>query len=377
MAVPGATGTLGAPRSPTPVDVATIAAQADAVQRNLQITQCYFELSAAFRARSGVGAYWCSFATWASRQAGRTIRREDLRATLHERLARSPGVHALGTAALAALRAAGAGRSAAGERLSALLREVMDAVAADAALERAAASVAAGNLKVFEEIGALFAQFLGVLDDPGARAAFLAGLRDGDPPDGQRLLREAFEAYVEALAADAPLRAQRIFHANLLIGMHEQTRLQPQIAAAMNCAFDADAVRRRLLARLLPGAWRAVRYRVAAWLGRRPPLDHAIARLLAAVQRELRHVLTSHAMSLQLPGGLTVRLGHDLQATPPPSLRNISDPRLAELLRTLDPSPESTAGSGAADWSDLRERLHFIAELFRCYHESEVLFERE
>jgi len=31
--------------------------------------------------------------------------------------------------------------------------------------------------------------------------------------------------------------------------------------------------------------------------------------------------------------------------------------------------------SGATDWADLGERMHFIADLFRCYHESKELFE--
>src|SRR5262245_40289074 len=50
----------------------------DPVIRNLQITECYADLAAAMRARTGGWADWCTFATWASRQAGTTIRGEDL-----------------------------------------------------------------------------------------------------------------------------------------------------------------------------------------------------------------------------------------------------------------------------------------------------------
>src|SRR5688572_8036206 len=46
--------------------------------RNLRITECYYRLSAAVAQRVGPGANWCTFATWASRQAGCTIRGEDL-----------------------------------------------------------------------------------------------------------------------------------------------------------------------------------------------------------------------------------------------------------------------------------------------------------
>ena len=46
--------------------------------RNLRITECYHRLSTAIAQRVGPGANWCTFATWASRQAGCTIRGEDL-----------------------------------------------------------------------------------------------------------------------------------------------------------------------------------------------------------------------------------------------------------------------------------------------------------
>ena len=64
--------------SPQVEDVDRIAATANPVIRNLEITEAYAELTAAMRARTGGAADWCTFATWASRQAGRTIRGEDL-----------------------------------------------------------------------------------------------------------------------------------------------------------------------------------------------------------------------------------------------------------------------------------------------------------
>ena len=56
-------------------EVEQIAAMNDPVIRNLRITECYSRLAAAMPPGS---ANWCTFATWASRQAGRTIRGEDL-----------------------------------------------------------------------------------------------------------------------------------------------------------------------------------------------------------------------------------------------------------------------------------------------------------
>src|SRR6185369_3102210 len=63
--------------APSVDDVDAIAAMDNPVLRNLQLTQCYAELSTAMRARTGTAADWCTFATWASRQAGSTIRGED------------------------------------------------------------------------------------------------------------------------------------------------------------------------------------------------------------------------------------------------------------------------------------------------------------
>ena len=63
---------------PPATEVERIAALPDPVLRNLQITQCYHELAACLPGRTGPGANWCTFATWASKQAGQTIRKEDL-----------------------------------------------------------------------------------------------------------------------------------------------------------------------------------------------------------------------------------------------------------------------------------------------------------
>ena len=361
---------------PTAADVARITAQADDVLRNLRITQCYHELSHAVRRLTGPGANWCTFATWASKQAGQTIRKEDVGGAVRTWLGGSADVHSLLAGIAAALRRTGIVRDAAS-----LAGSVMRALDAGAAFDRAATAVAIGNRMVFEEIGHHFARFLemmrdGAAVDPGRFAAFEEGLGPGEPPGGQGLLRDAFGAYRDGLGeAAAKARAERLLHANLLIGLHEQTRLQPQIAAALDAAFDADAVRRRLLSELLPAAWLRVRHRLAALFGRQLPLDEAIDALLAGVRREMRRVITATAMTLHLPGGLTLRLGRDLAAAYPATLATLMSPALVALLRRIDPTPDSVAGSGARDWADLPDRMHLIAELFRSYHEWEPLFD--
>ena len=64
----------------------------DPVLRNLYITQCYCELSNAFAKRTGMMSNWCTFATWASKQAGQTIRSEDLKRTLEDLLIKEKSI---------------------------------------------------------------------------------------------------------------------------------------------------------------------------------------------------------------------------------------------------------------------------------------------
>jgi hypothetical protein len=103
------------------------------------------------------------------------------------------------------------------------------------------------------------------------------------------------------------------------------------------------------------------------------PADLAIDALLAAVRHRLRVVLTEMLMTLRLPGAV-MRLGSDVRGEFPPELREIRHHQLLTLLERIDPTPNATARSGATDWADLSERMHFIADLFRCWHARDELF---
>jgi hypothetical protein len=350
-------------------EVDAIAAIADPVVRNLRITQCYHELSGAFATRVAPGANWCTFATWASRQAGQTIRGDDLEQAATDILG-SPEIAGL----IERIVALGA-REIRGN-LSASIRRVLDP---EAALRRAADAVAIGNRKVFVEIGREFARWLATAaangaPDPAATSAFCAELRGGEPPDGQRLLREAFTAYGDACRTpDAADRAALLLLGNLLIGLHEQTRLQPEIRASLDAAIDPEAVRTQLLALLFPGMWLRTRARLARLSGKPMPADVAINALVAAVRRRMRLVLTDLLMTLHFPGTV-VRLGSDVRGEFAADLREIRHAQLRTLLSTIDPTPDATTRSGATDWADLAERMHFIADLFRCWHARPELF---
>lgn len=367
----GTTATL-----PGPAAIERIIRLSDPVIRNLQITQCYHELASAMASRLSGGANWCAFATWASRQAGHTIRREDLRRQLARTIDDVLGTHGAGERLLASARAAGPVLGADGLR-GALQRVLEPAVV------RASDAVARGNLKVFAEIAPVFARFSAErlrdpVPDAGAIARFCETLQPGEPPDGQGYLRQAFGHYYAALfESDARTRAELAFLANLEVGFHEQTRLQPEIAESLELAEpDPRHTIDQVIAVLLPRAGWLTRLRAA--LGRLlrgpTPLERALAAVLTEIRARMRVLLTAHGLSLGLPHGEQLRLGHDLRANFPASLERTTNAELAALLRRIDPTRDSRSESGAVDWADLPERMHFICDFFRCHHERADLF---
>ena len=89
----------------------------------------------------------------------------------------------------------------------------------------------------------------------------------------------------------------------------------------------------------------------------------------------VRQVVTASLMTLHMPRGRVLRLGEDLAGGYPPALATLTDARLLALLATIDPTPNSLHGSGARDWADFADRIHFIAELFRTRHDDATLFD--
>lgn len=360
---------------PTIDDVGRIARLSDPVVRNLQITQCYYELSLALCAWLGTSANWCTFATWASKQAGQTIRGEDLTRTFQDLVHTSDEAHVL-LSELARIATPFGYRKDLRTLREILIREFDP----QTRIHRAGEAVGRGNLKVFAEIGREFARFLDTFRDaatfePARVDQFCAELAPGDPPEGQQRLREAFMAYSQARFTENPTtRAELIFYGNLLVGLHEQTRLQPEIRASLDAALaDRNELRRRLIKAILPGAWVRLRLQFARLSGRPLPLDRLLDRLIDQLQARMREVITGALLTLHLADGKILRLGTDLMAHFPPVLARLSYPALLEVLARVDATPDSTRESGARDWADLPDRMHFITDFFRCYHTWEPL----
>jgi hypothetical protein len=363
---------------PTRMDIERICAWPEARARNLQITQCYHELAAALQLRTGRGANWCTFATWASKQAGQSIRKEDLVRSLEDRLLRAPELNAALTQLAKALQGLGADRS-----LEQLQRLSVKALDLSSAVERTSQAVGRGNLKVFREIGHEFARFFEVCPsaahpDTENLARFCSELLPGPPPDGQEYLQHAFTHLHQALYEPSPQRrTELMLLANIEIGYHEQTRLQPEIQAAMDAPLVSGAeFLRRLLSELFPAttaAWLLARTLILRLFNRPPLLELAVQRLLSDAQAYTQSLLTESMLALSLPGRQPLRLGRDLAGEYPSSLRQLTNPDLCALLAKIDPTPDSLAESGALNWASLPDRLHFIIELFRLEHENESL----
>lgn len=356
--IPG--GSAALPHSETMLqDLERIARVEMPALRNLLITQRYHDLSGALgRVLGPSNANWATFATWASKTAGESIRGEEvprqltallrMEAELEEHLERVTRALAL-FPAFADLD----------------LFDVARAIVAEVSRQ-----IAEGNLRVFAELAPLFAMFAGEFEDSSRRtqenlASFLERLRPGPPEEGgQDLLKLAFRAYFDASAASTEKqRAELTLYGNLLIGLHEQTRLQPNIAAALNAPLS-----RRVYADLRPKTTLLLKTAF------RPLLVLAYGHIQEAWQR----LATRFLMRLTLPGGAAIPLGVDIPAGSNPFPKDL-DPLhylvLIELVQRYDPNLHSTAGSAAINWCVLANRMTFIIDLFRCRQQDRTLFE--
>jgi len=361
--------------TPTVEDVARIAGISDPVIRNLNITQSYFELSQPMSKYTDGNPNWCTFAVWASKQAGQSIRKEDLSRTFEQLFHNSPEI----TLLLNTLSQHSDVIKNLPE-VKAISGFALKVINPNTAFDHSADAVATGNRIVFSEIGGEFARFLSIFRSEQNFTEenisnFCSAFKPGDPPDGQQMLNDAFTSYFEARKqTDAKVKAEMILYSNLLIGYHEQTRLQPQIVQALNAAFtNEDELRSRFLKELLPGFWLRIRYYITKLLQRKMPLDEAIDQLLNLAKQKMREVITDCMMTLRIPTSEMLKLGEDLRRKFPQRLEHISSTILKELLDKIDPTPDSIKESGAKDWGDLSDRIHFIADLFRTYFEHQPI----
>ncbi len=333
-------------------DLKRIADLPEPVLRNLLITQRYHDLSLELaRVLGSDNANWSTFATWASKTAGQSIREEEVppeftsflqkEARLAERLEHF--YTKLGP-------------------LARLAPKLDPFELARAVIQEVARQIAEGNLRVYAELAPLFAEFsyrFGYPAQPNddELEQFVSALKAGPAAEGgQDDLKRAFRAYYASRNSTTPSeKAQLILFGNVLIGLHEQTRLQANIAGALDAPFSPRVYQRF-------GAWG-------------PKLLHPLLRWLLRLglrvfARELlndwQRLATRFLMKLSAPNGEEIPLGSDL---PPeafdPLLNPLTVPELVDFLKQYDSDLNTTKGSGAVNWTILSERMKFIGELFR------------
>lgn len=337
----------------TPEDCEAIVRTEHVVLRNLKITQMYHRLSLDIARLVGQrDANWCTFATSASKTAGYSIRREEMPfLDTWQKLCSVPRIGTL--------------LEPFGQTLASVSASVGLSERIDAILDDVSAHISAGNLKVFAELGPLFAKFVARFHDSPEyeRAALVAFLDETllvGPTElgGQDLLREALTHYYDAMFEQSEkARAELMLLGNLKIGWHEQMRLQPQIEAALNVPIEV-------------GLRGAVAFRGGERLERR---------IAEAIRKPMREMATRLLMRLRLPRG-DMRLGRDVPAVHrrsmfPDVLRTLHNAELVALVAKLDNDVDTCVGSYASDWASLEQRMNFIVDLFRTRQRSLDLFE--
>ncbi len=239
-------------------------------------------------------------------------------------------------------------------------------------------SIAEGNKRVYAELAPLFAEFVRVFRDAGGGQAeldaFTSRLDPRDSQDGgQAPLITAFPSYFKAMSTNDPaLKARHILLGNCLIGLHEQTRLQPQIAGG-----HGRADRRHH-----PQAFGAGRGRRLSHEA--PRRRRASARRATSLaQHAWEEIATRTMMSLALPGGAVLPLGRDIPPTAascdflPQALVDVADPtELSALVKLYDRAKgDSDKGTRSIDWRLLADRMNFIVNLFRSRQQDLELLE--
>jgi CRP-like cAMP-binding protein len=321
----------------TESDCADVAATGNLILRNLKVTDAYYRLSIGMTLLTGhQDVSWLTFACNASKTVGTFIRAEAIpmgqMVELSRRVAPSSRV-----------------ANAVRKRLTAAVTEVAELISQ-------------GNIKVFSEIGPVFArmtaEFHAARDfDRAAFDRFLQrlALRTG-PSDagGQDTLREAVSLYYDAMFQPDPKRkAELMLLANFKVGLHEQIRLQPHIEGAMN-------------APVTEGLFDTLGSPLLATAGRE------------SLMRAWRHLATRAVMRYRLPYG-AVPVSGDLPRLPtrrtyPDVLSTLDHPELQTIAHEYG-TPTGSRLFKSRDWANLDQRMQFIFELFRTRQKSLELFD--
>lgn len=358
------------------LQISSIAEHPEPVLRNLLITQTYSEINLALSELLGKNnVSWCAYATWASKTAGKFIRLENVDAAIEEFLRGKDWAKELIQVIPGAMTWFGWRVKINDSFLLNILNETARA---------AATEIAKGNLLVFAELAPLYAQFLQLITPhPDQKeqnlAAFLNYLQQNQiEGDSYQKLVQAYSAYQEAVfETDPKAKAELIFYANVLVGYHEQIRLNPAINNSLNAPIEQIFKKK-----LLGGLERLIEASIPGFLFQliSPLLKNSLTPVVHRMATDWRKVSTKFLMQIEVPDG-HLDLSEDIPLIAyepgkmfPEELIEIRNSALRQVLTELDHSLDSSEGSAAKDWGDLGERMNFIADFFRSAQQDTHLF---
>ncbi|MHB2016916.1 MAG: hypothetical protein ACYCW6_08240 [Candidatus Xenobia bacterium] len=295
------------------------------IEKNHHITDTYTRQSKELQQMLGPdsGANWATFASWASNRAGQAIANQDDPGGRTGRDLNQIGA-AIPSWAYSALGPVGSlFGSDAHNKFSQY----------DRAYQQESIQAAKGNQKVFADISPPMQSFIDTFKGEKSPNAtkwnqFESGLKQQGK--SQELI-DGLHQYYNAMFQSGDAKAQSITAGNLLIGLHEQQYLQPNIQAAFPPGQGKEYTGQAAPARIGSQA-----YNLAQDLPR-DPVNH---------------------------GGNWA-----------PQLQNITNPELKKLVEQYGPSSGTLQGTGAADWTNLNDRMRFITGLFMSRYSDPSLFQ--
>jgi hypothetical protein len=357
--------------SPTRIDPAsfpslqdignTVAMNGDPILRNLNITQGYYALSRAMSTMVGGGSIsWCGFASWSSKTIGVSIREADMSNRGLLAITQSRIYQETIQRIVNLLEAAGViGIGPFDNVITQALGDGID-------------NLKQGNAEVYGEIGALYTRLISALgndvDLDLTRLAPVIAYLDSKPSErgGQALLRQGAENYYRArFETDPSIKAQLMLLANAQVGKHEQMRLQ-------GCLEDflGGALEQRIVEHAQQQCRGIATLEIAV-----TPVARAAGKF---AKEEWTKLLTDLALHLNLPGNERLHLHSDV---PPPlgkplypaDLQKLSNPDALAILGEFGADTPTAIGTGATDWSNLVQRMHYILVLFRSRQLESIL----
>jgi hypothetical protein len=349
--------------------IEAIKAIPDPVLRNLWVTQTYHEISRELRPFLGSDhASWFSFAKWASKQAGRTIRGEDVPERVRHLLEKDEEYHRLLDRVNGSLF----------KRFESLaVRREHVATHVLALVNQLSEKISGGNIKVFVDLAPIFSRFLELFRNDAAPdhpkfASFISELNTVPALQGRDpILHSAFKKYYQArFEPDRKAKAELVLTGSGQIGVHEQTSLQTDIENGLG--VPAHEVQ----------TWMASGIKARLPFHLHHDADAALEPHLGPLARLVNHVwckeATDHLMRLTLPEK-ALHMGQDVPIVPgrpmfPEELQELEHEDLVALARQYDRSWNTTVGSAAHDWTRLGDRLHYILDLFRSHHRQMNLY---